>query len=65
MEKTLEKIKEVERDVLSFKAKATTNQAIGEFNRALRYLADARTLLRVIGALHMPKPNEASTPQNH
>jgi hypothetical protein len=54
MEKTIEKLREVERDVLSHKARAITNSAIQEYNRALRYLSDARTCLRVIGAIHMP-----------
>lgn len=65
MEKTIEKLKEVERDVLSHKAKAVTNAAIQELNRALRYLADARTCLRVIGAVHMPPKNETNPPKDH
>jgi hypothetical protein len=59
MEKTIEKLKEIERDVNSYKAKVTTSHGIQEINRVLRYLADARTALRLIGTIHMP--HETST----
>ncbi len=48
MNTIIEKIKEAEAELHNEKAKAKTNRAIDEINRALRYLADARTTCRVL-----------------
>jgi Ran GTPase-activating protein (RanGAP) involved in mRNA processing and transport len=48
MNEIIEKIKEAEALLLIKKAEASTGKAIDEINRALRYLADARTTCRML-----------------
>lgn len=48
MNAIIDKIKEAEAELHKEKAKAQTSRAIDEINRALRYLADARTTCRVL-----------------
>ncbi len=50
MEETIEKIKAIERDVNRHQIAVLDGRAKGELNRALRYLADARAILRVVNA---------------